>query len=46
MGAAVGLILSCLAVIAIGVRRDDVLSSEQLGHVAKQSAGGKWTEES
>jgi capsular polysaccharide biosynthesis protein len=46
IGAAVGLILSCLAVIAIGVSRDQVLSREQLGYVAKQSVGGKWTEES
>lgn len=46
IGAAVGLVLSCLAVIAIGTRRDKVLSREQLGHVAKQSVGGEWTEES
>jgi hypothetical protein len=46
IGATVGLILSCLAVIAIGVRRDEVLSREQLGYIAKQSAGGKWTDES
>jgi capsular polysaccharide biosynthesis protein len=46
IGAAVGLILSCLAVIAIGIRRDVVLSREQLGHVATQSAAGKWTDES
>jgi capsular polysaccharide biosynthesis protein len=46
IGAVVGLIFSCLAVIAIGVRRDEVLSREQLGHIAKQSASGKWTDES
>jgi capsular polysaccharide biosynthesis protein len=46
IGAAIGLIFSCLAVIAIGVRRDKVLTREQLGYVAKRSAGGEWKEES
>lgn len=46
IGAAIGLIFSCLAVIAIGVRRDKVLTREQLGYVAKRSAGGEWKEAS
>jgi hypothetical protein len=46
MGAAIGLVFSCLAVIAIGVRRDKVFTREQLGYVAKRSAGGEWKEES
>jgi len=46
IGAAVGFLLSCLAVIAIGVRRDKVLSREQIGYVAEQSAARGWKEES
>ena len=45
IGAAVGLALSCVAVLAIGVRRDRVLSREQLGHVT-QSVAGERTQES
>lgn len=46
IGAAIGFILSCLAMIAIGVRRDKVLSREQIGYVANQSTTGQWKDES
>jgi capsular polysaccharide biosynthesis protein len=44
-GGAWGLALSCLAILAIGVARDRILSTDQVGYVAKQT-GNAWTDES
>jgi capsular polysaccharide biosynthesis protein len=44
-GGAIGLVLSCLAVLATGVTRDRILSRDQLAYVARQT-GGAQTDES
>jgi capsular polysaccharide biosynthesis protein len=44
-GGAVGLVLSCLAVLATGLTRDRILNRDQLAYVAQQT-GGAQTDES
>jgi capsular polysaccharide biosynthesis protein len=44
-GGAIGLVLSCLAVLATGVTRDRILNRDQLAYVAWQT-GGAQTDES
>jgi capsular polysaccharide biosynthesis protein len=39
-GAALGLVLSCLAVLATGARRDAILNGGHLAHVADEANGG------
>lgn len=39
-GAVLGLVLSCLAVLATGARRDTVLTGDHLAYVAEQAIGG------
>jgi capsular polysaccharide biosynthesis protein len=46
VGAGLGLVLSCLAVLVLGVRRDKILSRDQMAYVASQSTGGERTDRS
>lgn len=44
MGGALGLALSCLAVLAVGVRRDRILNPDQLSYVAQQTGRARTDE--
>jgi capsular polysaccharide biosynthesis protein len=45
-GAALGLVLSCLAVLAVGAGRDRILDRDQIGYLASGSTVGERTEDS